>query len=142
MRRRDFITLITGSAATWPFAADGQQPDRMRRVGVLMNGPATDSNAQSYLAAFIQGLRESGWNEGRNLEVNVRWNSGEASLAQIYAAQLIGLMPDVILVSSTINLIAIRQATNAVPVVFTQIADPVTQGFVQNVRRPGGMITG
>jgi putative ABC transport system substrate-binding protein len=142
MRRRDFITLLGSAAAAWPMAARAQQPDRMRRVGVLMGGPATDSAAQSYLAAFIQRLRESGWNEGRNLQVDVRWNPGDAGLAQIYAAQLIGLMPDVVLVSNTINLIAIRQATNAVPVVFTQVADPVTQGFVQNVRRPGGMITG
>ena len=142
IHRRAFITLLGGAAATWPLAAQAQQPDRMRRVGVLMGGPATDSAPQSYLAAFIQGLRQSGWNEGRNLRVDVRWNPGEAGLAQIYAAQLIGLMPDVILVSNTFNLIAIRQATNAVPVVFTQVADPVTQGFVQNVRHPGGMITG
>jgi putative ABC transport system substrate-binding protein len=140
MHRRAFITLL-GGAAAWPIAATAQG-ERVRRIGVLMSGPATDSATQSYLAAFIQGLRESGWNEGRNVQVDVRWNPGEAGLAQIYAAQLIGLMPDVILVGNTVNLAAIRQATNAVPVVFTQVADPVTQGFVQNVRRPGGMITG
>jgi putative ABC transport system substrate-binding protein len=139
--RREFITLL-GGAAAWPLAARAQQPGRMRRVGVLMGGPATDPATQSYLAAFVQGLHESGWNEGDNLHLDVRWNPGEAGLAQIYAAQLIGSIPDVILVGTTINLAAIRQATNAVPVVFTQIADPVTQGFVQNVRRPGGMITG
>src|ERR1700752_5000025 len=114
----------------------------MRRIGVLMGHPATDPAAQSYLAAFIQGLRESGWREGRNIHIEVRWNPGGDDLARAYAAQLIALMPDVILVAGTINLVAIRQATNTVPVVFTQVADPVTQGFVQNVRRPGGMITG
>jgi len=141
MRRREFITAL-GGAAAWPLAARAQQAERMRRVGVLMGGPATDPRAQSYLAAFIQGLRELGWNEGNNLHFEVRWNPGESGLAHIYAAQLIGSMPDVILVGTTINLAAIRQATNAVPVVFTQVADPVTQGFVQNVRQPGGMITG
>jgi putative tryptophan/tyrosine transport system substrate-binding protein len=141
MRRRAIITLL-GGAAAWPLTARAQQPDRMRRVGVLMGGPATDSSAQSYLAAFIQGLRESGWNGGRNLQLDVRWNPGDAGLAQIYAAQLIGLMPDVILAATTINLVAIRQATNAVPVVFTQVADPVGQGFVQNIKQPSGMITG
>jgi putative tryptophan/tyrosine transport system substrate-binding protein len=140
MRRREFITLL-GGAAAWPLAARAQQ-ERMRRVGVLMGQPASDPAGQSYLAAFIQGLRESGWNDGQNLHLDIRWNPGEAGLAPIYAAQLIGLMPDVILVATTTNLTAIRQATNAVPVVFAQVADPVTQGFVQNMRRPGDMITG
>ena len=107
-----------------------------------MGGPATDLKGQSYLSAFIQGLRESGWNEGHNLHFDIRWNPGDAVLAQTYAAQLIGLIPDVILVATTINLVAIRQATDAVPVVFTQVADPVGQGFVQNIKRPAGMITG
>jgi putative ABC transport system substrate-binding protein len=142
VRRRDFITLLGGAAAAWPLAVRAQQGERVRHVGVLMGQPANDPLGQSYVAAFIQGLRESGWNEGRNLHLDVRWNPGGAGLAPIYAAQLIGLMPDVILVASTSNLAAIQQATNTTPVVFTQVADPVTQGFVQNVRRPGGMITG
>jgi putative ABC transport system substrate-binding protein len=141
MRRRDFVSLLGGTAA-WPIAALAQQDGRVRRIGVLMPHPATDPEAQSFLAAFIQGLRESGWNEGQSVHFDIRWNPGETGLAQIYAAQLIGLMPDVILVGGTINLMAIRQATNAVPIVFTQVADPVGQGFVQNVRQPGGMITG
>jgi len=142
MRRRDIIMLLGGAAAALPLGARAQQGERMRRVGVLMGQPATDPAGQSYLAALVQGLREAGWNEGRNIHLDVRWNPGSTELAQIYAAQLIGLMPDVTLVGTTINLAAILQATNAVPVVFTQIADPVTQGFVQNVRRPGGMVTG
>jgi putative tryptophan/tyrosine transport system substrate-binding protein len=141
MRRRKFIAGLCGAAA-WPVAARAQQAERVRRIGVLMGSAATDTQGQSYLAAFIQGLRQAGWIEGRNLRIDVRWNPGEADLAQLYAAQLIGLVPDVILVGNTINLAAVRQSTNTVPVVFTQVADPVTQGFVPNVRQPGGMITG
>src|SRR6202049_3174954 len=128
MRRREFITVL-GAAAAWPFAARAQQPDRMRRIGVLMNAAATETEFQSYLAAFTQGLRQLGWTEGQNLRIDVRWNAGDAGLSRIYAAQLIGLMSDVILASGTINLTEIRQATSAVPVVFVQVSDPVAQGF-------------
>jgi putative tryptophan/tyrosine transport system substrate-binding protein len=96
MKRREFITLLGGTAA-WPLAALAQQGERMRRVGVLMNGPATDAELQSHLAAFVQGLRQLGWIEGKNLRLDIRWPPGDAALAQTYAAQLIGLMPDVIL---------------------------------------------
>ena len=101
MRRREFITLLGGAAAAWPLAARAQQPERVRRIGVLMNGAATATVPQSYLAAFVQGLRQLGWTEGQNLRIDVRWNAGDAALARIYAAQLIGLMPDVILVTTT-----------------------------------------
>jgi putative tryptophan/tyrosine transport system substrate-binding protein len=141
VRRREFIAGIAG-AMVLPIAAGAQQPERMRRIGVLLGYPATDTTGQAYLAAFIEGLRQAGWTEGRNLRIDLRWNPGEASLAQTYAAQLIRLMPDVILVSNTLNLAAIRQATSTVPVVFTNIVDPVAQGIVANVRRPGGMVTG
>ena len=141
MRRREFITLL-GGAAAWPLAARAQQPDRLRRVGVLMNAAATDTEYQSYLAAFLQGLRQLGWIEGQNLRLDVRWNAGDAGLARTYAAQLIGLMPDVILAGSTVNLTVVQQATSTVPVVFVQVADPVTQGFIASVRQPGGNITG
>src|ERR1700730_12248892 len=141
MRRREFIAAI-GGAAAWPLAAGAQQPGGVRRVGVLMNTVATDTEFQSYVAVFIQGLRRLGWVEGQNLRVDVRWNAGNAGLSQTYAAQLIGLMPDVILVASTTNLTAIRRATNTVPVVFVSVSDPVAQGFVASVRQPGGNITG
>src|ERR1700687_3873790 len=111
MRRRDFVAGF-GSAAAWPLAARAQQGGRVRRVGVLMNAVATDTEYQSYLAAFTQGLRQLGWTEGQNLRIDVRWNAGDAGLAQTYAAQLIGLMPDVILVASTLNLTVIREATS------------------------------
>jgi len=102
MKRRAFITLISGAAA-WPLAARAQQGERVRRIGVLMNSTATDAAWQSYVAAFVEALRQLGWSEGQNLRVDLRWNAGDAALARIYAAQLIGLMPDVILASSTTN---------------------------------------
>jgi putative ABC transport system substrate-binding protein len=141
MRRRDFITVL-GGATAWPIAARAQQVDRIRRVGVLMNGAATETAPLSYLAAFVQGMRQLGWIEGQNLRIDVRWNAGDAELARTYAAQLIGVMPDVILVGSTTNLTVIRQATNTVPVVFLSVSDPVAQGFVANLTHPGGNLTG
>jgi putative ABC transport system substrate-binding protein len=141
MRRRDFITLI-GGAAAWPIGARAQQSGGVRRLGVLLNAAATETEFQSYLATFTQELRQLGWSEGQNLRIDVRWNAGDAGLSRIYAAQLIGLMPDVILAMSTVNLTAIKQATNTVPVVFVQVADPVTQAFVASMRQPGGNITG
>jgi hypothetical protein len=142
MRRREFITLVGGAAATWPLAARAQQTSGARRIGVLMNGAANETVQQSYLAAFVQGLRQLGWTEGQNIRIDVRWNAGDAELARIYAAQLIGLIPDVIMVSSTISLTVIQQATSTVPVVFVQISDPVAQGFVRSLSQPGGNFTG
>jgi putative tryptophan/tyrosine transport system substrate-binding protein len=142
VNRREFITLLGGAAIAWPLAARAQQADRMRRIGVLMNGTATEARLQSYVAAFVQGLRQLGWNEGQNIRIDVRWNAGDADLARTYAAQLIGLMPDVILASSTTNLTVIQQATSTVPVVFVQVSDPVAQGFVASVAKPGGNLTG
>jgi putative ABC transport system substrate-binding protein len=141
MRRRDFIAGL-GGAATWPLAARAQQGDRIRRIGVLMAAAANEPEFQSYLAAFTQELRQLGWTEGQNLRIDVRWNAGDAGLARIYAAQLIGLMPDAILAASTMNLTVIEQATSTVPVVFVQVADPVTQGFVATMRQPGSNATG
>jgi putative tryptophan/tyrosine transport system substrate-binding protein len=138
MKRREFITLL-GGAAAWPLSARAQA---VRRVGVLMNAAATDSNPQSYLAAFVQGLRQLGWTEGQNIRIDVRWNAGDAQLARIYAAQLIGLSPDVIVTASTTNLTIVRQATSNIPIVFTQVSDPVAQGFVASIAKPGGNLTG
>jgi ABC transporter substrate binding protein len=141
VNRRALITLL-GGAAVWPMAARGQQGERMRRIGVLMNAAATETVPQAYVAAFAQGLRQLGWTEGQNLRVDVRWNAGDAQLARIYAAQLIGLMPDAILTASTTSLTIIQQATSTVPVVFVQVSDPVEQGFVSNAAKPGGNLTG
>jgi putative tryptophan/tyrosine transport system substrate-binding protein len=140
MERREFITLL-GAAAAWPLAA-GAQSGPQRRVGVLMNGAATDAEPQSYMTAFVQGLRQLGWVEGQNLRVDIRWIAGDAALARTYAAQLIGLMPDVILAVTTVNLEIVRQATSTAPVVFVQVSDPVAQGFVASLPKPGGNLTG
>jgi putative ABC transport system substrate-binding protein len=143
MRRRDFITMLGGvAAAVWPLAAAAQQGTAVRHIGVLMNGIATDAHRQSQLAALVQRLRELGWVDGQNIRVDVRWNAGDAELARIYAAQLIGLAPDVIVASSSTNLTAVQQATSTVPVVFITVTDPLVQGFVTSVTRPGGNITG
>src|SRR5215467_3081602 len=139
MKRREFITLLGSAAVAWPLAARAQQP---RRVGVFMAGAATDSLLQAYLAAFVQALRQTGWIEGQNLRIDIRWNPGGAALGQTYAAQLIGLQPDVIFVATTTNLEAVRQATTTVPIVFVQVSDPVAQGFVASLTKPGGNLTG
>ncbi len=141
MRRREFIAGLACTAAGWPQAARAQSGN-IRRIGVLMNAAANEPEPQSYLSAFSDGLRELGWVDGRTVRIDVRWNAGSADLARTYAAQLIGLMPDVILVGSTTNLITMQQATNIVPIVFVQTTDPVAQGFVPNLTRPGGNITG
>ena len=140
MRRRAFIAGL-GGAAMWSLSTRAQQLP-LRRVAVLMNAAATDTEFQSYVVAFVQELRRLGWIEGQNLRVDICWNAGDARLAQTYAAQLIALSPDVILAMSTVNLTAIQQASSIVPVVFVQVNDPVAQGFVASIRRPGGNITG
>ena len=142
MQRREFITLLGGAAAAWPVAARAQQPELMRRIAVLVNGAASETRPQSYLAAFVQALQQAGWVEGHNIHIEVRWNAGDAALVRIYVAQLIGLMPDVMVTSATINLANIREATSTVPVVFVQTSDPVEQGFVASLTRPGGNLTG
>src|SRR4030095_8714778 len=119
-----------GAAVAWPLAARAQQPDRMRRIGVLMNAAATETMPQSYVAAFVQGLRQLGWIEGRNLRIDVRWNAGDAALARIYAAQLIGLPRAGTLPAPTTTRPVVQQATSTIPVVFVQVSDPVEQGFV------------
>jgi putative ABC transport system substrate-binding protein len=141
MRRRQVIALL-GGATAWPLATRAQQSGGTKRVGVLMNSAATDAATQSYLSAFVQALPHLGWTEGQNIRIDIRWSAGDAALARIYAAQLIGLMPDVILTSSTINLTVVQQGTSTVPVVFLQISDPVAQGFVANMTKPGANLTG
>ena len=122
MKRREFLTVLGGAAAGWPLAARAQQGQR--RIGVLMNGVATDAYRQTQLAALTQRLQQLGWADGRNVRIDARWNAGDAELARIYGAQLIGLMPDVIVASSTTNLTVIQQATSDIPVVFLTVSDP------------------
>jgi putative ABC transport system substrate-binding protein len=142
MIRREFITLLGGVAAAWPLSARAQPADGLRRISVLMNLVATNPNAQSYMAAFSEELRQLGWIEAQKVRIDIRWSGGDIQLARVYAAQLIGLQPDVILTVSTTNLTAIREATATIPVVFTEVSDPVSQGFVVNLTKPGGNVTG
>jgi putative ABC transport system substrate-binding protein len=138
MQRRDFLRA-GGAGLLWPLAARASE---VRRVGVLMNGVAANVAGQSYVQTFVQELTRLGWTEGRNLQLDMRWNAGELSLARTYAADLIALRPDVILASSTANLAALQEATRTIPIVFVEVADPLAQGFVPNMEHPGGNITG
>jgi putative ABC transport system substrate-binding protein len=145
MRRRAFISLLggaAGAAAAWPLAARAQQPERMRRVGVLMNLTADDPEASARVTAFAQGLQQLGWTVGRNLRIDYRWGAGDADRARRYAAELIALAPDVIQASGTGPMAALHDATRTVPIVFAQVPDPVNAGFVDSLARPGGNATG
>jgi putative ABC transport system substrate-binding protein len=142
MRRRDFITGIVGSVAAWPFAAGAQHGERVRRIGVLVPTAADDAEGQGRMEAFLRGLAQLGWSEGRNLRIDIRWGGGDADRGRRYAAELIALAPDVILASGGSVLAPLLQETSAVPIVFTIVADPVGAGLVDSLARPGGHITG
>jgi len=141
MKRRAFLALL-GGAATWPLAARAQQPDRMRRIGVLVNLASDDAEAQARLAAFHQGLQQLGWTVGRNVQIDYRWGAGNADRIRKFAAELVALAPDVILSTGSPSVAALQQATRTVPVVFVTVVDPVSSGFVDSLARPGGNITG
>src|SRR6266436_1559899 len=142
MRRREFITLLSGTAAAWPLAARAQQAGGMRRIGVLMNRVADDPEAQARLKAFVQGLQQLGWAEGRNVRMEVRWTAGVADDFRKYAAELVALVPDVILTDNAVGVAALQHATRTVPIVFVTVTDPVGAGFVKSLARPGGNSTG
>src|SRR5215212_10116365 len=142
MRRRQFISLLGSAAATWPFAARAQQPGRMRRIGVLMVTAADDPEGQARIAAFHQGLQECGWTLGRNARIDVRWGAVDAESSRLYAAEVVGLAPDVILATGSAAMGALQQTTRTVPIVFVTIIDPVGAGFVESLARPGGNATG
>ena len=142
MRRRELICLIGGAAVAWPLAARAQQADRMRRVGVLEARAADDREGQARLAAFLQGLQELGWTDGRNLRIDYRWAAADADRSRTYAAELVALAPDVILASASQSTAALLQTTRTVPIVFVNVVDPVGAGFVARLARPGGNATG
>jgi putative ABC transport system substrate-binding protein len=141
MRRRKFITLLGGAAAGWPLGASAQQPERMRRIGVLMNVAADDPEGQARIAAFHQGLQEWGWTPGRNARIDARW-AVDADSSRRYAAELVGLAPDVILASAAAAVGALQQITRTIPIVFVTVIDPVGAGFVESLAHPSGNITG
>jgi putative ABC transport system substrate-binding protein len=142
MKRREFITLVGGAAAAWPLAARAQQPERMRRIGVLMNLAADDALGQARQTAFVRALEELGWADGRNVRIDIRWGAGDADRYRKYAAELVAFAPDVILATSGATMPALVQATRTVPIVFVQVPDPVGSGFVASLARPGGNATG
>jgi putative tryptophan/tyrosine transport system substrate-binding protein len=142
MRRREFITIVGATAATWPLAARAQQQESVRRVGVLSGRTVDDPDAQAWIAAFRQGLHELGWSEGRNLQIDYRWAGPDPTRIKVFAAELVGTSPDVILANTSPSVAALREVTRTIPVVFVGIGDPVGQGFVASLERPGGNITG
>src|SRR5215475_5437398 len=134
--RRKFLATLGGAAAAWPLAARGQQPERMRRVGVLMNLTADDPEASARVTAFAQGLQQLGWTAGHNMRIDYRWGAVDADRSRRYAAELVALAPDVILASGVPVVMALLQATSTVPIVFAQIVDPVGSGLVPSLARP------
>ena len=142
MQRRQFIAILGSAAAAWPLAARAQQGDRMRRIGVLISLAADDRQGKARVAAFVQGLQELGWADGRNVRIDYRWSAVNADITRKYAAELVALAPDVILASGGTVVGILLQATRTVPIVFTQTADPVGAGYIANLARPGGNVTG
>jgi len=143
IRRRDFVTLLGGAAAAWPLAAQAQQGERVRRIGVMIGGTAEDDPVvQENISAFRQALQQLGWTEGRNVRFDYRWPGGDRELIRKHAAELVALAPDVIVTSGTGAIGPLQQATRTVPIVFTSGVDPVAGGFVESLARPGGNTTG
>jgi putative ABC transport system substrate-binding protein len=139
-RRREFIALL-GGAAVWPFMVSAQQGERVRRVGVLI-AVADDPEGQARLGAFKNGMRDLGWIDGSNMRMEVRFAAGSVAKAKDYAAELVDLAPDVLMANSSPAVAALQQRTRTIPIVFAQVVDPVSAGFVENLARPGGNITG
>jgi putative ABC transport system substrate-binding protein len=140
VNRREFITLL-GSAGAWPLAAQAQQNDRVRRIGVLM-GVADDPEGQTRVAALKQGLQELGWTDGRNIQIEARFGGADTARIRADAAELVALAPDVIVGQTTPVIRVLRQATSSIPIIMAAVNDPVDQGFVSSLAHPGGNITG
>jgi putative tryptophan/tyrosine transport system substrate-binding protein len=140
MERREFITIVGGVAAAWPLAARAQQPKR--RIGLLMPNAEDDPEGQARVRAFLDGLRQLGWMDGRDVRVDIRWTAGNPADIDKYAAELVAVTPDVVFASGSANLAALQRITNRVPVVFANVIDPVGAGFVASLARPGGNTTG
>jgi putative tryptophan/tyrosine transport system substrate-binding protein len=141
MRRREFITVIGGATASWPFGAHAQQPGKVRRIGVLIALAQSDPEAKAWVAGFLQGLEKRGWSEGRNLHIDYRVTL-PGDEAQMFAKELVSLQPDVIFAIPTPAVAALQRETNGIPIVFAALADPIGSGFIASLPRPGGNITG
>src|SRR6516164_7759601 len=142
MKRHEFITLLSGAAAAWPITARSQQVEGVRRIGVLMGADEDDPQRTGWLSAFTQGLAELGWTNGRNLRMDVRWAGENVDRMRMFAKELVELQPDVILSHTTPATAALQRQTRTIPIVFTFVGDPVGEGFVAGLPRPGGNITG
>jgi putative ABC transport system substrate-binding protein len=142
MRRRDFITLIGGAAFAWPLAVPAQQPEPMRRIGVLMNRAADDPVGQAYVEAFRQGLQQLGWSEDRNVRIDIRWGENDVDRDRKYAGELVALAPDIFLASGSLSVAALQHVTRTLPIVFVNLVDPIGAGLVASLARPGGNTTG
>jgi ABC-type uncharacterized transport system substrate-binding protein len=142
MKRREFITLLGGAAAAWPLAARGQQAERKRRVGVLMNTTPDEPDSQARVTALAQGLQEAGWAVGRNLRIDTRWSSGNRARLRKEAADLVALGPDVIVAGVGPTTLVLQQVSHTVPIVMAQAVDPVGSGFIKSMARPGTNATG
>jgi putative tryptophan/tyrosine transport system substrate-binding protein len=142
MRRREFITLLGSAATAWPLAARAQQRERMRRIGMLANLAENDPAGRSFSAAFLQGLQQFGWIEGRNVQIEYRFALADAERTRKYASELAALAPDVILAIGTEVTASLLQVSRTVPIVFVLVPDPVGAGFVDSLGRPGGNVTG
>jgi putative tryptophan/tyrosine transport system substrate-binding protein len=142
VRRREFITLLGGAAAAWPLAARAQQRGRMRRIGAMMLLAENDAEQKAWTQAFLQGLQEANWIDGRNIQIDYRWSSGDSARARRYATELVALGPDVILAPGSVSVGPLLQATRDIPIVFVHVPDPVGAGFVDSLARPGGNATG
>src|SRR5215472_10220770 len=142
MRRRDFVGGLGGAAIALPLAALAQQPQRMRRIGMLMNLAEDDREEQARLALFRRALQEAGWVDGQNVKIDTRWGAGDAERYRKYAAELVALEPDVIVTATTPAALPLKQATRRVPIVFVSVIDPVGSGLIASLSRPGGNVTG
>jgi putative ABC transport system substrate-binding protein len=140
MRRRKFITLLGGAAATWPLAARAQQ--NARRIGVLMTLPESSREGQAWIAAFKDGLQKVGWLEGRNIQIDGRWGAADLDLMQQFAREIISTRPDLILAQNTPNTLSLLQQTRTIPIIFANVSDPVGSGLVASLPEPGGNVTG
>jgi putative tryptophan/tyrosine transport system substrate-binding protein len=142
MRRRQFIKLLGGTVATWPLAARAQQPEKMRRVGVLSSLAETDSEAQAWDAAFRKRLVELGWIDGRSIRIDHRWAAGSVDRMRLFARELVDLNPDALVTISTPATAALQAETRTIPIVFAWVSDPIGSGFVSSLAHPGGNVTG
>jgi len=142
MRRREFIALMGGAAAAWPVTARAQQPQRTRRIGVLLSLAESDPEGKAQFSGFMQGLAELGWIDGRNLRTEVRWGRGDVDRIRTFAKELVALQPDVIVAHGTPVTAALYRETRTIPIVFVTVSDPVGDGFVAGLPHPGGNITG